>query len=469
MATGIDDRATATPLSPHAGFRIASNTKTFVAATVLRLAEQGALALDDPIAGRLSAETVDVLRGDGYEPDVITVRELLLHTSGIYDYGQDPAYQAAVGADPTRRWTRLEQVQWAVTHGQPTGEPGQQYGYSDTGYILLGEIIEQASGAPLADTVRTLLDFDGLGLDETYWESLERAPSGIAGRAHQYFGEFDGYALDPSFDLYGAAGLVSTADDLSAFYRALLRGELFSRPETLTTMLDIPAADTAVQAGMGIFRHDLAGTTLLGARGHVGHRRRDLSRHRRDHRGVDRPGPAWPRLRRRRGRRPCPRPDHRRLSKTRRAMSAQYDDRPRRKGNHGASMTRTGRRISTATALRRRKSQDTGRRWIVSVFGDISRTGSWPARRQISPVAVFGDIDLDLRHAAMPDEVTINAIAPFGNVDVLVPADARVDLGGFTLFGSKKVLVAEAPSGQSAPAIRVRGFSLLGSVKVWSP
>jgi cell wall-active antibiotic response 4TMS protein YvqF len=112
---------------------------------------------------------------------------------------------------------------------------------------------------------------------------------------------------------------------------------------------------------------------------------------------------------------------------------------------------------------------DKGRRWFVSVFGDISQTGSWPAGRRISPVAVFGDIDLDLRQATMPDDVAINAIAPFGNVDVLVPADVRVDVGGFTLFGSKKVSVREAPSGQSAPAIRVRGFTLFGSLKVWSP
>ena len=185
---------------------------------------------------------MDAFRGDGYQPDVITVRQLLLHTSGIYDYGQDPAYQAAVGAGPTRRWTRLEQVQWAMDHGDPIGAPGELYAYSDTGYILLGEIIERASGAASGGDGPGTARLRRLGLDETYWESLEPAPSGIAGRAHQYIGEFDGYGMDPSFDLYGAAGLVSTVDDLSAFYRALLRGEVFARPETLATMLEIPAA-----------------------------------------------------------------------------------------------------------------------------------------------------------------------------------------------------------------------------------
>jgi len=267
VAAGLDDRASGAPLQPDAGFRIASNTKTFTAAVTLRLVEQGALVLDDPIAGRLAPATVDALQTGGYRPEAITIRQLLLHTSGIYDYGQDPAYQAAVAADFAKRWTRIEQVQWAVDHGHPTGAPGERYAYSDTGYILLGEIVERATGTSLATAVRGLLDFDGLGLDATYWESLEPVPPGVAGRAHQYVGDLDGYSLDPSFDLYGAAGLVSTTEDLSAFYRALLRGEVFDRPETLATMLEIPASNADVRAGMGIFRHDVAGTTCWGHAG----------------------------------------------------------------------------------------------------------------------------------------------------------------------------------------------------------
>jgi hypothetical protein len=116
-----------------------------------------------------------------------------------------------------------------------------------------------------------------------------------------------------------------------------------------------------------------------------------------------------------------------------------------------------------------RTNRSSGRRWIVSVFGDITRTGSWPPGRTTSPVALFGDIDLDLRQATMPPgEVVINAVAPFGNIDVLVPEGAQVDVGGFTLFGSKKVTVQESATNESAASIRVRGFSLFGSLKVWS-
>ena len=116
----------------------------------------------------------------------------------------------------------------------------------------------------------------------------------------------------------------------------------------------------------------------------------------------------------------------------------------------------------------------TGRRWIVSVFGDITRTGAWPPRGTTSPVAVFGDIDLDLRHATLPPgEVVINAIAPFGNIDVVVPDGAQVDVGGFTVFGSKRVAVQDTtPNGEAngdATMIRVRGFTFFGSLKVWSP
>jgi predicted membrane protein len=113
--------------------------------------------------------------------------------------------------------------------------------------------------------------------------------------------------------------------------------------------------------------------------------------------------------------------------------------------------------------------QATSRRWIVSVFGDITRRGTWPPRDRLSPVAVFGDIDLDFRQAPMPTgPVVINAVAPFGNIDVLVPDGVPVDVGGFTLFGSKKIAVGEATATASTAVIRVRGFSLFGSVKVGS-
>ena len=107
---------------------------------------------------------------------------------------------------------------------------------------------------------------------------------------------------------------------------------------------------------------------------------------------------------------------------------------------------------------------------IVSVFGDVTRSGAWRADEQVTPIAVFGDVDLDLRQATVSaGEVTITVIAPFGNIDALVPEGVEVDVSGFTLFGSKKIAVREATLRGSAPVVRVRAFSVFGSVKVWSP
>ena len=67
-------------------------------------------------------------------------------------------------------------------------------------------------------------------------------------------------------------------------------------------------------------------------------------------------------------------------------------------------------------------------------------------------------------------ELAITAVAPFGNIEVLVPEGVEVDVSGFTLFGSKKISVREVPSDTSTPVVvRVRGFTLFGSLKVWSP
>jgi Domain of unknown function (DUF1707)/Cell wall-active antibiotics response 4TMS YvqF len=82
---------------------------------------------------------------------------------------------------------------------------------------------------------------------------------------------------------------------------------------------------------------------------------------------------------------------------------------------------------------------------MVSVFADVTRAGWWRAEGTVAPVAVFGDIELDLRQAAVPSgEVAIQAIAPFGDIEVIVPDGVSVELSGFSLFGRKKVDVRES-------------------------
>jgi D-alanyl-D-alanine carboxypeptidase len=273
LAVGVFDRESGRPLEPHHGFRVASVTKTFVAAAILRLHEQGRIGLDDPIARYLSAEYTDVLRGDGYAVDSITVRHILTHTSGINDYAADERYYAAVLGNPTHRWTRMEQVRAAMEWGQPRFAPGAGYHYSDTGYILLGAMLERLTRQPLAQALRAVLSYERLGLDETYLESLEPPPAGAAELSHPYFGEQDGFGIDASVDLYGGGGLVSSAEDLARFYRALLRGQVFERPATLQTMLTVPPTNAGRPGGayaMGVQRRVIGAEECWGHTGFWG-------------------------------------------------------------------------------------------------------------------------------------------------------------------------------------------------------
>jgi D-alanyl-D-alanine carboxypeptidase len=236
-AAGYADPFNREPMTPEHPVRIASNTKTFVATTVLGLWEQGRLGLDDPVSAHLSREHVAVLRGDGYDPDLITVRHLLTHTSGLFDHGAAEHYADDIVADPQHRWSREEQLQICVDAGDPLGAPGEVYSYSDTGYILLGEIIEKITGGDLASGVWSIVDRNRLGLGSTWWETLEPRPQGAMHRAHQFFGDVDVSSFDPSFDLWGGGGVATTVGDLARFTRGLFSGQVYNKPETLETML----------------------------------------------------------------------------------------------------------------------------------------------------------------------------------------------------------------------------------------
>ena len=266
-AAGVSDRATGAKLTAAQPHRMASNTKTYVSAAILRLYEEGKLGLDDPIPGLLSTESVEALRRGGYQPDAITVRHLLTHTSGIFDYAMTPAFQEAVFGSPNKRWTRDEQVRFAVDKGQPYGAPGTVFKYSDTGYILLGEIIERKSGLPLAAALRTLLGYDRNGWKTTWLETLEPVPAGAPDRAHQYLGEVDTYAFDPSFDLYGGGGLAANPRDMAAFTRALFEGKVFRKKETLDVMLSEPPVPAERNYRYGIYTRLVGGVRAWGHTG----------------------------------------------------------------------------------------------------------------------------------------------------------------------------------------------------------
>lgn len=234
---------TKTPLTLQHAFRIASVTKSFTAAAILRLMETRKLDITKPISGYISDDSSALLIAGGYDPAEITIQQLLSHTSGIYDYAMDEKFSAKVFRDPSHQWTRVEQIKHAMDSGKPVGNPGEIYSYSDTGYILLGEIIERKTGQNLATAVRTLLRFQKLGLVDTYWEQMERKPQlSKAPFAGNMFGAMDLTKANHSFDLFGGGGMISTTQDLTIFFRALIRGEVFDNRRTLAVLLTIPPA-----------------------------------------------------------------------------------------------------------------------------------------------------------------------------------------------------------------------------------
>jgi len=235
-AAGTEARGSTVPLTAAHTFRIASNTKTYVAAAVLRLVEDGRLSLDDPLDRLLPADQRAVLAGDGYRLAAITLRQVLSHTAGLGDHTNDPRFTEAVLADPQHVWTPAEDLRLCAEWQDPVGAPGERYVYSDTGYVVLGGLVERTTGRDLGSAVRDLLDFRALGLAQTWWELLETAPAGAGPRAHQYYGTIDTYDWHPSLDLFGGGGLVSDARDLARFLRALVEGRVLRREATLAAM-----------------------------------------------------------------------------------------------------------------------------------------------------------------------------------------------------------------------------------------
>lgn len=262
--TGSQPASDGAAIDPSAPMRIASNTKTFVAAAALRLAEQGRLDIDAPVALTLPAPYPVMLERAGYDTGAITTRMLLQHISGLPDHAQLPVYFEQIMAEPGRVWTREEQVVLAMNQGERLGAPGERFAYSDTGYVLIGAIIEAASGQDLAQAVRTLTGYDALGLSATWWETLEPAPDAAPARLDQRAFGLVLADIHPSMDLNGGGGLVSSLADLARFQSAAATGEIFG-DEAVAALLIAPTPQslTAQPGGyaMGLFTQNLDGET----------------------------------------------------------------------------------------------------------------------------------------------------------------------------------------------------------------
>jgi peptidoglycan/LPS O-acetylase OafA/YrhL/CubicO group peptidase (beta-lactamase class C family) len=219
-ASGLANRAEGRAMGPDTPVRIASVSKMFTAVVVLQLVEEGRLTLDDPVATWLP----DSVPGGGR----ITVRQLLQHTSGLYDYLEDRVLIGEMQRDTSYVWEPQDLVDYAARFPQ---RAIGRWDYSSTNYVVLGMLVERVTGQPLAQHVRQRI-FDPLAMRQAAFLPQEQAPAALA---HGYSYENDLTTSSMSF-AFATANLAMTTDDLARFGGALFSGELL-RPETRETMM----------------------------------------------------------------------------------------------------------------------------------------------------------------------------------------------------------------------------------------
>jgi D-alanyl-D-alanine carboxypeptidase len=273
---GVSDVKKKTAVRTDTGFAFGSATKTFTAALVLRLAEEGALSLDDSIlrwlpeyAGRTFLGSTPARR------QIITVRMLLAQTSGLYDYFNSLSLDARLRAAKTRVWAPDDVLAFVK---KPLFIAGDGWSYANTNYLLLGLIAERAGGAPVATQLRTRL-FEPLGLASLYLQVAEK-PRGPIARGYDFTSLSrtatpipwsDGTKVMPFTSVTSAAGaagaLAGSARDLARWGLALYGGTVL-QPASLAAMLAFDgtaAAGAASDYGLGV------GRRLIGDRLTVGH------------------------------------------------------------------------------------------------------------------------------------------------------------------------------------------------------
>jgi D-alanyl-D-alanine carboxypeptidase len=240
--SGAGDLATGKPFPRNGSFRAGSVTKSFVATVVLQLVAEGRVKLDAPVERYLP----------GLLPDRrITVRQLLQHTSGLYNYTQDldltdPEALRHRGAEPA------ELVAMALKH-PALFPPGTGWSYSNTNYIVAGMLVERVTGHDLSGEIARRISRP-LGLRDTYLPRRgdDELPAPHAVGYAPIGGELVDFSDFDATIAWAAGGLVSTPADLDRFYGALLGGRLL-RPAQLAQMQHTVPADLGVPgAGYGL-------------------------------------------------------------------------------------------------------------------------------------------------------------------------------------------------------------------------
>ncbi|MFJ5267557.1 serine hydrolase domain-containing protein [Streptomyces sp. NPDC088358] len=254
--TGVGDLRTGEPRGGSDRYRVGSITKTFVATVLLQLEGEGRLSLDDTVDRWLPG----LVRGHGNDGRKVTVRRLLNHTSGIFDYTEDEdfvrTYFLKDGFLRHRYDTKSPAELVAIATGhRPLFAPGASWSYSNTNYILAGMVIEKVTGHSYATEIdRRIIAPLGLratsvpGTRTTLPRPSSRAYSKLA--ATTTGPTYDVTTLNPSL-ASSAGGMISDSSDLNRFYTALLRGRLLP-PEQLKEMKTTVAAEGIPNARYGL-------------------------------------------------------------------------------------------------------------------------------------------------------------------------------------------------------------------------
>jgi len=210
---GTSDLASKRPATANTVYEIGSLTKQFTASAIMRLVEQGKLALDDPISKYVAFP----LQGNQ-----VTIRNLLTHTSGIHNYTAKPEWRSHWGDDLSP-----DSIVGFVARDSFDFAPGTRMRYSNTGYMLLGMIIEKVTGRPYA----TVLDetiFKPLGLTRTGYCAQHPTDPEVAKGYSAKNGNFEPAAYLSMTHPFAAGAICSTASDLARWEMLFHGGKVVS-------------------------------------------------------------------------------------------------------------------------------------------------------------------------------------------------------------------------------------------------
>ncbi|WP_146201716.1 serine hydrolase [Sediminitomix flava] len=210
-------------------FYIASISKTFTAALVLHLQDKKLLNIDDKLSDYLTIEGLP-------NADLITIRQLLNHSAGVYDHFDNSAFWDEAVDNPSHVWTAEEVLSYSNANG-PAHQPNASYNYSNTGYYLLGLLVEEITGKSLREAFSDFITMP-LELDDTFLDDSSSPTDKISNLAENY------RAYEYHKSPVGAAGaMVSTPSDVAKFVKTIY-GKDFLSEASLAEMIK-PSANSS--------------------------------------------------------------------------------------------------------------------------------------------------------------------------------------------------------------------------------